>query len=201
MKYFIAIIILVCCLIASQLWDTYYSTYLCISIVVLIYFILFSWELSIFKNNFKNEYKFRSQKKSLDVFDLIFAILISALYLAQDNISEFEILFIMCLWSKSIVSCVMWFIYKVKKPYKIFINEDKLYLNQQWFKMRLLPNLIQINYNRITKTLNLEFKIKSDISINIKDYKPEDIEKLLELCLEKSEHNVFIPNNLNLSEK
>ncbi|MUU76875.1 hypothetical protein [Winogradskyella endarachnes] len=117
MKYFIAIIILLSSLIAFQLLDTFYSTYLNISIVVLIYLTLIIWELSIFKNNFNNEYKFRSQGKSIDVFDLIFAILISVLYILQGNISEFEILFILCLWSIPIVNFVMWFIYKVKTPY------------------------------------------------------------------------------------
>lgn len=201
MKYNIAVIILVIILLISYILDSFYTTFLGIILIGFIYLTLFLWEFSLFKKEFYNDIKFSSQRKPINLFGLCIACLYTLLYLINLDISEFEILMIICLWSVPIIEFIMSFIYKKKKPYTIFIKDNKILLNQRWFKMRTIPNLVQISYNRFTKNLILDFEKKSEVSIHTNEYNKEDIEKLLEILIEKSEHNVFIPNNLKLSKK
>ena len=195
MKYNITIIILILVLIVGQILDSYYTLFLGIITVGLIYLIVFLWEFSIFKKDFESDYKFRSQRNSINIYNICIALLWTTLYLTQDNVSQFEIFMITCFWSLPLIEFIMCFIYKANKPFTIFIKDDELIINKRWFNIRSLPNLIQISYNSITKNLSLDFKSKSEITINTKEYKTVDIEKLLEIAIEKSDYNVFVPNN------
>ena len=84
---------------------------------------------------------------------------------------------------------------KKKKPFTLFIKDSELILNNRWNQKRDLTELTQIRFNRFSKNLKLDFKSKSEISIKITEYKTDDIQKFLEILIEKSENNVFVPNN------
>jgi hypothetical protein len=89
----------------------------------------------------------------------------------------------------------MWFIYKKQKPYTLFIKGNELILNRRWILKRNLTELTQIQYDRCSKNLKLDFKTKREVSIKTTEYKTDEIQKLLEILIEKSENNVFVPNN------
>ena len=108
---------------------------------------------------------------------------------------------IISFWSLPIIEILIWFIYKAKRPFTVFIKDDELILNKRWYKVRNLPNLVQISYNRFTKSLLLDFKVKSEISIATTEYSTEDINLMLKILIEKSEHNVFIPSNYKPNNK
>ncbi|TLG99004.1 hypothetical protein BZARG_03590, partial [Bizionia argentinensis JUB59] len=83
----------------------------------------------------------------------------------------------------------------MKKPYTLFIKDNELILNNRWTQKRNLNELTQIQFDRFSKNLKLDFKSKSTVTIKTVEYNVEDIEKLLEIMIEKSENNVFIPQN------
>ena len=89
----------------------------------------------------------------------------------------------------------MWFIYKKKKPYTIFIKGNVLILNRRWNLKRNLTELTQIKYDRFSKNLKLDFKTKREVSIKSTEYKTDEIQRLLEILIEKSENNIFVPDN------
>ena len=49
--------------------------------------------------------------------------------------------------------------------------------------------------------LKLNFKSKYRVSIKTTEYNTDDIEKLLEILIDKSEHNIFIPENYKSNKK
>lgn len=158
MKYSIAIIVLILFLILYHFFDFNYKVFIGVAIVLLIYVILFLWEYSIFKNNFHFDYRFKNQTKAFDVFSLIFPVIYTLLFTINNYISESEILLIIVFWSFPVIEIFMRFIYKIKKPYTIFIKDDQLMLNKRSFKSRNLSNLVQISYNRFTKNLVFDFE-------------------------------------------
>mgnify|MGYP006151248227 CR=1 FL=1 len=91
----------------------------------------------------------------------------------------------------------MWFIYKKKKPFTLFIKDNELILNKPWTQKRNLTELTQIQFDRFSKNLKLDFKSKSGVSIKTTEYKTDEIQTLLGILIDKSENEVSIPNNLN----
>tara|TARA_Y100000588_G_C14042404_1_gene833466 strand:- start:621 stop:1013 length:393 start_codon:yes stop_codon:yes gene_type:complete len=104
-------------------------------------------------------------------------------------------------WVNAIVDIIMWFVYRKLKPNTIYIKDNRLILKNRWAKVRDLDELVQIKFNRFTKNLILHFRTKSEVSVKTKDYKSEDIEKLFEILIEKSEYDVSLPNNFKLKLK
>lgn len=199
MKYNIALIALILILIIGHVFYSFYTLFLGILTVGLVFLTVFLWEFSIFKQDFYFDKKFRSQRKTIDFYNILIAIIWTLIYTTQDSVSEFEILMIVCFWSLPFTDLLMWLIYKAKKPYTIFIKDDKLIINKRWLQTRYLPNLVKISYNRITKNLSLDFKIKSEVTINTMEYSVDDIESILQILIEKSNHKVFIPDNYILN--
>jgi hypothetical protein len=90
---------------------------------------------------------------------------------------------------------IMWFVYKKKKPFTIFIKENELILNKRWTQKRNLTELTQIQFDRLNKNLKLDFQSKSGISIKTTEYKIEEIQTLLGILIEQSKNEVFRPKN------
>jgi len=70
-----------------------------------------------------------------------------------------------------------------------------LILNKNWTQKRNLSELTQIQFDRFSKNLKLDFKSNSGVSIKTTEYKTDEIQTLLGILIEKSENEVFIPNN------
>jgi hypothetical protein len=114
--------------------------------------------------------------------------------LLNDN-SETLSYLVFVFWAIPFSEFIMWLIYKKKKPYTIFIKGNELILNRRWILKRNLTELTQIQYDRFSKNLKLDFKTKRVVSIKTTEYKTEEIQTLLEILIEKSENDIFIPNN------
>ena len=195
MKYFITFILLITVLIYIQVMETEFQLVLNIALVILIFLTVFFWEYSVFNNNIKADFKIRSQRKTISLLEIGMAIVWTStiLFLSGNRITFSYLIFVF--WSIPFSEFIMWFIYKKKKPYTIFIKGNELILNRRWNLKRNLTKLTQIKYDRFSKNLKLDFKSKFEISIKSSEYNTDDIEKLLEILIEKSENNISIPNN------
>ncbi|WP_339659054.1 hypothetical protein [uncultured Polaribacter sp.] len=94
----------------------------------------------------------------------------------------------------------MFFLYKKKKPYTLFIKNNELMLLEKGNQKRDLIGLNRILFDRFNKNIEFTFDKGFKLKINTIDYKKEDIDKLLDIVIEKSKHPVFIPKNY-LEEK
>ena len=137
----------------------------------------------------------RSQRKVFGILDII--IPIGWTYILSFNTGNYkEVIFlILMFWTSLLTELIMWFIYKKKKPYTLFIKDNELIINKRWTQRRNLTELTQIRFDRLSKKLKLNFKLESEISIKTTEYKSDEIQTLLEILIEKSENEVFFPNN------
>ena len=179
----------------GQVMETEFPLVLNITLLVLILLTPILWEYSILNKNYESDFKMKSQRKTFGIFELINAIAWTLLlWLGNDNYKN-VIYLIFIFWTFPIADLIMWFIYKKKKPYTLFIKDNKIILNKRWTQKRNLTELTQIGFDRFSKNLKLDFKSKSEISIKTTEYKTDEIQKLLQILIEKSENNVFIPQN------
>lgn len=195
MKYFIAIVIsLIGLFVFGTILKTEYSLALEITFTILTFIIAFFWENSLIKKTFDSDFKIKSQRKTISLFDIGMATFWTIyLLILGDNSNISYLVFIF--WAIPFSEFIMWFIYKKQKPYTLFIKGNELILNRRWIVKRNLTELTQIQYDRFSKNLKLDFKTKREVSIKTTEYKTNEIQQLLEILIEKSENNVFVPNN------
>ena len=196
MKYFIAILIsLIGLFVFGTILKTEYSFALEITFTILTFIIAFFWEYSLFNKTFDSDFKIKSQRKTISLFDIGMATFWTLYILLLSDNSETLSYLTFVFWAIPFSEFIMWFIYKKKKPHTIFINDNELILNRRWILKRNLTELTQIQYDRFSENLKLDFKTKREVSIKVTEYKTDEIQKLLEILIEKSENNVFVPNN------
>ena len=195
MKYFITLILLIIILTYGQIMETEFHLVLNFALVVSILLTTVLWEYSVLNKNYESDFKMRSQRKVIGIFELINAIAWTLL-LSFINANYKDVIFlILIFWTFPITELIMWFIYKKKKPFTLFIKDNELILNKRWTQKRNLTELTQIRFDRFSKNLKIDFKSKSRISIKTTEYKTDEIQTLLGILIEKSENEVFIPNN------
>ena len=196
MKYFIAIVIsLIGLFVFGTILKTEYSLALEITFTILTFIIAFFWENSLFKKTFDSDFKIKSQRKTISLFDIGMAIFWTIYLLILSDNSDTLSYLVFVFWAIPFSEFIMWFIYKKQKPYTLFIKGNELILNRRWIVKRNLTELTQIQYDRFSKNLKLDFKTKREVSIKATEYNTDEIQKLLEILIEKSENNVFVPNN------
>jgi hypothetical protein len=200
MKYFITFILLITILTYGQVIETEFPLVLNIALVVLIFLTSFLWEYSTLNKNYDADFKIRSQSKKIGIFEFVNAIAWTGILFIWNYSSESLIFLALIFWSFPITELIMWFVYKTKKPFTLFIKDNELVLNKRWNQKRNLTELTQIRFDRFSKNLKLDFKSKSEISIKTTEYKADDIQKLLEILIEKSEYDVFVPQNFELNK-
>jgi hypothetical protein len=99
-------------------------------------------------------------------------------------------------WAPFVIGIIMFFLYRNKKPYTIYISNDELLtIVDRWTQKRNIVGLNQIQFDRINKNIKFSFDEGYQISTQTKDYKKEDIDELLDIVIKKSKHPIFIPNN------
>ncbi|WJJ96594.1 hypothetical protein [Algibacter luteus] len=175
--------------------ETEFHLVLNFALVVSILLTTVLWEYSVLNKNYESDFKMRSQRKVIGIFELINAIAWTLLLsFINDNYKD-VIFLILIFWTFPITELIMWFIYKKKKPFTLFIKDNELILNKRWTQKRNLTELTQIRFDRFSKNLKIDFKSKSGISIKTTEYKTDEIQTLLGILIEKSENEVFIPNN------
>ena len=196
MKYFIAIVISLSGLfVFGTILKTEYSLALEITFTIVTFIIAFLWEKSLFKKTFDSDFKIKSQRKTISLFDIGMATFWTIYLLILSDNSDTLSYLVFIFWAIPFSELIMWFIYKKQKPYTLFIKGNELILNRRWIVKRNLTELTQIQYDRFSKNLKLDFKTKREVSIKTTEYKTNEIQQLLEILIEKSENNVFVPNN------
>jgi hypothetical protein len=196
MKYFIAILIsLIGLFVFGTILKTEYSLALEITFTILTFIVAFLWEYSLLNKTFESDFKLRSQKKTISLYDFGMGIFWTLYILLLSDNRETLSYLIFVLWAIPFSEFIIWFIYKKQKPYTLFIKGNELILNRRWIVKRNLTELTQIQYDRFSKNLKLKFNSKREVSIKTTEYKTGEIQKLLEILIEKSENNVFVPNN------
>ena len=185
----------------GQVMETEFPLTLNIALIVLVLLILILWEYSVLNKIYEADFKMRSQRKVFEILGLIIAIAWTLLlWFEYDNYKN-TIFLIFIFWTPPLAELIISFIYKKKKPFTLFIKDNELILNKRWTQKRNLTELTQIRFDRFSKKLKLKFKSKTEISIKTTEYKTEGIQKLLEILIEKSENNVFIPQNYEPNKK
>ena len=196
MKYFIGILItLIGLFVFGIILKTQYSFALKIIFSTVFFILAFLWEYSVLNKNFKSDFKMRSQKKVVSVFQIGMAAFWTLYILFLTDYKESLRFLIFVFWAMPIAEFIMWFIYRSKKPYTLFVNGNELILNKRWIQKRDLTQLNQIQFDRFSKNLKLNFEKKREISIKTTEYKVKEIQSLIDILIEKSEHNVFVPEN------
>jgi len=163
-----------------------------IVLVSLFFVISFLWEYSVTKKDYEADFKFRSIKKTIGLSGIIFALAWTLLLIYSNGYFTYYILIFWCI---PVAELGVYFIYKTKKPYTLFINGNILTLNKLWTQKRNLTELNQIQFDRFSKNLKLDFNSKSGISIRTTEYETNDIKELLEIMINNSEYKVSIPQN------
>lgn len=196
MKYFIGIsIALIGLFVFGVVLETKYSFALKIVFSIVFFVIDFFWEFSVLNRNFESDFKIRSQKKTMSIFDIGVALFWTLYILFLTDFKESLSFLIFVFWVFPISEFIMRFLYKAKKPYTILVKDNELILNKRWIKKRKLSKLNQIQFDRFNKNLKLVFEKKTAISFKTTEYKIEDIQSLIAILIDKSENKVILPEN------
>ena len=200
MRYLIGILISLIVYINFSYSDNQFIIYFNILLCLLLYLLIFLQENSVFDKNYESDFKIQSQKKLPTFFYLgpmtFWTLLI---YFGSFKTST-KIFLILFIYTSFILELIMFFLYKKKKPYTLFIKNNELMLLEKGNQKRDLIGLNRILFDRFNKNIEFTFDKGFKLKINTIDYKKEDIDKLLDIVIEKSKHPVFIPKNY-LEEK
>ncbi|RXR21597.1 hypothetical protein [Flavobacterium stagni] len=181
-------------LFTGQIMEFNFPMSLNIFFVVIIFTIIISIEFSILNKDFISDFKIRSYSRKFKFGSLFNAIFWTGL-IVFDNQPKRLFILILILWIYPFIDIVMVYVFRKKQPYTIFINNRNLILNRPWKIERDLSELTEITFDRFSKNLNLSFQTKSDITIQIKEFNKQDIDKFVEIIITKSENNVCLPEN------
>ncbi|PWG04575.1 hypothetical protein DIS07_11565 [Polaribacter aquimarinus] len=195
MKYFTIIISLLIVFVILIFFDNTVVFFFNILIIPFFYLTLFFWEYSIFDKKIDEDFKIRSHKKSFQYYDFIFAVCWTIFIFLGNSTIKYKALFFPILWAPLIVNLVISYLYKKRKPYTLFIKNFELIVINRWTHKRNISGLNKILFDRIYKQFELKFDKGHKIKIGLKEYKKEDINKLLEILIKTSNYSITIPNN------
>lgn len=197
MKYFITILLLLSVVMYGIIYD--FSLIINISFTGLIIVTYILWEYSVLKNDFPANFTMKSYGKNFDKSNLLLAIMWSFFFIPsiyEDGFNTFAFSGLVIWILIVLLDVFMNFVYKKKKPTTIFIDGDTLVYNNRWIQKRNLNNLNYIGITKYWNEIELGFKKKSDVKIPFKEYKPEEVRHFLDMLVEKSEHDVYLTDNV-----
>ena len=114
MKYFITLISLIIILTYGQIIETEFPLVLNIVLVVSILLTTVLWEYSVLNKNYESDFKMRSQRKVIGIFELINAIAWTLLLSFSNDSYKDAIFLILIFWAFPLAELIMWFVYKRK---------------------------------------------------------------------------------------
>ena len=199
-RYFIPLIIVTSVLLYGQISKPPFSVTVNVILVVLFLLFLLMWESAVVNNDFDAQLKFRKRSKAPQPIILFFAVFFSVQLWGYELFNTLTYM-VLLIWIVLVKEVIMIYVYRIKRPVGIFITGNEFIQNNNWTEKRDLRNLQQIQYDRISKSLKLDFIKKRELSVNTSEYKKEDIEQLLEILIERSEHSVFVPENYHPVKK
>ncbi len=199
-RYFLPIVLITATLFYGQLSEPAFNIVVNIILVFLFVLFLLLWEYAVVNYDFDAQLKFRKKTKTPQPMVLFFAVFFS-IQLWSYELFDSLTLIVSLIWIVLVKEIILIYVYRVKKPVGIFISGNEFIQNNTSIEKRDLRNLQQIQYDRISKSLKLDFIKKRELSVNTLEYSREDIEQLLEILIERSEHSVFIPDNYHPVKK
>ena len=197
MKYSVGIGVIISIIIFLNLSfsDNQFTVYFNILLFILFYLVAFLSEYSVFNYKLDSDFKIRSQKKLPKVHYFLGLIFLTILIYANSYKITSKIFYISFIWTSFILEIIMYFLYKKKKPFTLFIKKEKILLIDKGKQERDIAGLNRVLFDRFSKKFELRFDIGYKLKINTRVYKKEDVDKLLEKLQEKSKYSISIPNN------
>lgn len=199
MKHFILHIILIIALVYGQIGEIRFPMAVNIFLIFTLIVEHFFFEYSFLKKDFDSDFKIRSTARKTTLFIWILPIFLTILILIKGKIEESPFM-IVVIWIPNLLDIVVFFIYKVQRPFTLFIKGNEMIIKQNYIAKRDLSEITQINFDRFSKEFILSFKNKSKIYIKTREYSIDDMNKLLEILIEKSVNNIMIPKNYTLTD-
>ncbi|MCI2229242.1 hypothetical protein MC378_08690 [Polaribacter sp. MSW13] len=195
MKYSFSLISLLIIFVALFFFEGPIVLFLKLLIIPSFYLILFYWEYSVFDKKIESSFKIKSQKKLITWYHSFFVIQMTMITINLNFDTSTKIILLLFTWTAIVLDIIIFFLYKKKKPYTLFIRNNEFIFIEKWTNKRDITGLNRILFDRISKKLEFRFDDNYKLKINTLEYKKADIDKLLELLLEKSNYPISIPNN------
>ena len=195
MKFTVTIIFLFIAFVISIYNINEFTIYIHSLLFILFYLVLLLMEFSVFDKNLDSDFKIQSQRKLPKKSYFLFVFGYTALISFVDYSLTTKIFLILFIWASLFLEIIMFFLYKKKKPFILFIKNDELILLNGGTHKRDLIGLNRILFDRINKVFELRFDVGYKFRINTREFKKEDIDKLLEIVIHKSKHPISVPNN------
>jgi len=153
-------------------------------------------EYTALKKDFPFRFKIRSQRKEIPKIDFFLVSFFTAFLLLDESPqTDSSYASLIIFWSILLYDFLIWLVYKKKKPFTIFVDENQLITTTSLKQERDIHKLNEIKFDRITKSFILYFKGQYQLSIKTKNYKKQDIDHLLELLMKTSHYELSIPQN------
>ena len=151
---------------------------------------------SSMKKDFPSSFKIRSKTRKASHWNLHLAIFLSANVLASFKLADIALIsFTLFIWAGPISDFIILLMYKRKKPFTIFVNDNTLILNDIWKHERDLSQLKEIKFDRLAKSFLLYFQDQRKLDIRVSNYNKKDMDALLDVMIEKSKNEVSAPQN------
>ena len=195
MKYSVSLILLLIVFVTLLFFEGIIVLVLSALIIPIYYLILFYWEYSVFDRKVDSTFKMKSQKKIISWYHSFFLGQTIAITLNLNFDTSAIILLLVFVLMGIVLELIIDFLYKKKKPYTLFIRSNELVRIEKWIVTRDITGLNRILFDRISKKFEFRFDKDYKLKINTLEYKKQDLDKLLEILLEKSKHPISIPNN------
>lgn len=171
------------------------STYILIVLAVLLFLFLIFSQYKILYAQLEGDLIFRKQNIRVRlIFIFLTLICVSGLY--KDRNHEFVLLEILLFGAIVLSDIISHFLGKKHKPIGIVIKGEQLLLNNFEGTSRDLRRLISIQLNGFTNDIKFTFAYENRLYIHYSEYHPEEIQKLISACVEKSHEKVFVSHNL-----
>lgn len=167
------------------------------AIVIGIAFLFFGYFLVAFVQNankpMEGEILFRRQSRLPRRRFIILAVLSIVVGLVVDR---FNLVRISLIWLILFYDICLSILTRKIRPVFMVIDGNKLRLNDLGKSTRDLSKLKNLNLNGFSNKLELLFVNGDYLSIRRREYLEADMDKLIEVCLDRSKEDVFVSENL-----
>ncbi|NNV53819.1 hypothetical protein [Limnovirga soli] len=192
-KQLIILIIYLGILMSTTFVDIPYSNSIVIVLTVLFFGYLIYEFNNIANTKIEGDLILRRQTKMVRPLFILLALIPSVSYFINNRINFLQILLF---WSVVIFDIVISIFTKRLKPIGMVIKEKKLILNDFRNTNRNLSQLKSMKLNGLTDEIEMTFVNEKRLYINRSEYLAIDIESLISICIDASQEQLSISDNL-----
>ena len=198
MRYFVAVIALLIGYFFNSSRDSYQflGTWDILLILGLI-IVMFFWEREIFTTKRSYDFHMRTKRKRFPTFFFLMVFIYSSFFIHDySEFDDFNKSMLLLLAVMIVGTFIYYVVYRTLQPITVGVIGDELYQIDRWPSKRNLKNVVNLKYDRAFKILEIHFKKKRTIRLEIKEYDPFDVYQLLDIIWETSDAQIKIPRNL-----